>query len=198
MSFLTFSQELATAASLLGALHRLGHAGANGLVEDCPQTRLSESRSLHVLGSTNLLGDLETIVVADGSLLLVGEALEGLTLLAEVDLGAHEDDGRGGAVVGDLGVPLGADILEGGGVDDGEAEEEDVGLGVGERAEAIEVLLSGSVPEVEVPGLAIDHHVGVEVVEYRGVVVAGEGVLGVRDEEAGLAKEGKREKGTTG
>jgi hypothetical protein len=46
-------------------------------------------------------------------------------------------------VVRNLGVPLGADVLERAGVDDGEADQENIGLWVGERAETIIVLLSG-------------------------------------------------------
>ena len=48
-------------------------------------------------------------------------------------------------MVVDLGEPLLADVLEGGGGGDGKADEENVGLGVRERSEAVVIFLSGSI-----------------------------------------------------
>ena len=61
--------------------------------------------------------------------------------------------------------------------DDREADEEDVGLGVRERAETVVILLTGSIPETQVDGLAVDHHVGAVVVKHSRDVLAvvGEG-----------------------
>jgi hypothetical protein len=99
----------------------------------------------------------------------------------------YQQDGHTGCVVLDLGPPLALDVLEGVGRDDGEGDEEDVRLGIGQGAETVVVLLASCVPETEVHGLAVDHDVGAVVVEHGGDVLAGEGVGGVRDEEAGLA-----------
>ena len=60
-------------------------------------------------------------------------------------------------------------------------------MGVGEGSQAVVVLLAGRVPQAEVDGLAVDHHVRREVVEDGGDVLAGKGVRRVGDEEAGLA-----------
>lgn len=51
----------------------------------------------------------------------------------------------------DLGDPLLGDVVKGGGVDQTEAEEEDVGVGIGQRSEFIKLLLDGSKAESEVP-----------------------------------------------
>ena len=106
---------------------------------------------------------------------------------AQVGLGADEQLGRGRAVVHDLGVPLVARVLEGGRRGDREADEEDVRLRVGQRAETVVVLLAGRVPQAQVDGLVIYHHVGRIIIEYRRDVLAGEGVGGVGDQQAGLA-----------
>ena len=50
-------------------------------------------------------------------------------------------------MVFDLRAPFRRDVLEAGGRDDGEADEEDVRLRVGERAEAVVVLLAGGIPQ---------------------------------------------------
>ena len=42
---------------------------------------------------------------------------------------------------------LGFDVVEGGRADDGKADEEDIGLGVGKRAKAIVIFLSSSIPQ---------------------------------------------------
>lgn len=57
------------------------------------------------------------------------------------------------------------DVLERRRADEGEADEENVGLGVRERAKTIIVLLSGGIPESEVDGLSVNHHIGGVVVE---------------------------------
>lgn len=45
--------------------------------------------------------------------------------------------------------PLFSHVFEGGGRCDGEADEEDVGLGVGEGSEAVVVFLAGCIKEAE-------------------------------------------------
>jgi hypothetical protein len=145
---------------------------------------------------------------------------------------AHQNDRDAGRVVLNFREPLGLDcaprarrksalrvpppsaghrartVLEGDLGDDGEADQEDVGLRVRERAQAVIVLLAGRVPQAQVHGLAVDHHVGLGrapasqrhgrgvrvwgapshrvVIEHGGDVLAGEGVRGVRDEQARL------------
>ena len=49
---------------------------------------------------------------------------------------------------------------------DGEANENDVGIGVGERAKAIVVFLTGGIPQGELNVLSIDLHIGDVVLEH--------------------------------
>ena len=57
----------------------------------------------------------------------------------------------------DLRAPLGRHILEGGGADDGEADEEDVSLRIRQRSQAIVVLLTSCVPQAQRYGNAVTH-----------------------------------------
>jgi hypothetical protein len=59
-------------------------------------------------------------------------------------------------VVVDLGEPLLADVLKGGRGGDGETDEEDVGLRVGERAEPVVILLTSSIKQAERVRLVAD------------------------------------------
>jgi len=52
---------------------------------------------------------------------------------------------------------LGLDIVKRRRADDGEADEEDVGLGVRERAQPVVVLLASRIPQAQTDGLAIHH-----------------------------------------
>lgn len=81
-----------------------------------------------------------------------GEELVGVPEKGEGEIG-----GSWNYLVGDVG--------EGWGRDDGETDEEDVGLGVGERAETVVVFLAGGIPEAEGNGLSVDHDTGGVVVE---------------------------------
>ena len=113
----------------------------------------------------DLAAHLHGLLVADRFHALLAQAVERRRVLAQVELGADQDDGHVGRMVLDLGEPLGLDVVEGRGRDDAEADEEDVGLRVGERAQAVVVLLAGRVPQPERDGLAVDHDAGGVVVE---------------------------------
>jgi hypothetical protein len=59
-------------------------------------------------------------------------------------------------VVVDFGEPLLADVFEGGGGGHGEADEENIGLGVGQRAQTIVIFLTGGVEEAKGIGFVTD------------------------------------------
>ena len=98
---------------------------------------------------------------------------------SQVELRADEDHRHVGAVMLELGVPLLLHVLEGRARDEGEGDEEDVGLRVRERTQPVVILLPRGIPKAEVDRLAVDHHVRRVVVEHGRDVVLGEGVGGV-------------------
>jgi hypothetical protein len=61
-------------------------------------------------------------------------------------------------------------VVEGVGRVDGEADEDDVRIGVGERAQAVVVFLAGGIPQGQLDVLAIDLDVGDVVLEDGGDV----------------------------
>lgn len=171
--------------ALLGVFRR--EDGADSLVEDLHETLLSGGRALKVLDSADLGSLGLSLLLGDGRLVLLGELCDGVLVAAEIDLGADEDDGGGGAVVADLRDPLGAHVVERRGADDTEADEEDVGLGVRQGSETVVVLLAGGIPEAKVHRLAVHHKVGAVVVKHCRDVLAGERVCCETDQKASLS-----------
>lgn len=152
---------------------------ADGLVKDALEVSLRESRALEVLVSLNFLGTNEGLLIRYGLHALLSQRVEGGNVVAEIELGADEDDGNVGGVMVDFGVPLGADVVKGRRADDGKANEKDVCLGVGQRAKSLVIFLTSGIPETEADGLAINHDTGGVVVEDCRDVLAGEGIGGV-------------------
>ena len=81
---------------------------------------------------------------------------------------APPPSGSGAGSVNPAWTHLGADVLKWGRVDQREADEEDVRLRVGERPQSVVVLLTRRVPQAQVDGLPVHHHVGGVVVEPAG------------------------------
>jgi hypothetical protein len=181
--------EQVASSTLLGLTFldiRGGDNDADSLVEHGLETLLGEGRALHVLDGSDFLGHLHALLVGDGGLTLGTELLNGLLVLAKIELGTSEDDGGVGAVVRDLREPLGANVLEGGRVDDRVSDQEDISLGVGQGTKAIVILLTSSIPKTKVDGLAVDHDVSRVIVKDGGDVLTGEGVCSVRDQQTSL------------
>lgn len=161
--------------------------GSNSLVEDALEVALCKSRALHVLDCLDLLGDSNGLLVLDRCHLLLSQTFLGAFVIAKIELGSDQDNGNTGCVMLNLGVPLGLYVVKRRRADDGEADEEDVGLGVRERTKTVVILLTSSIPETKTDRLAIDHDTCGVVVEDSRNVFAGEGISRVRDQETGLA-----------
>ena len=61
---------------------------------------------------------------------------------------------------------LGSHVLVTGRADEGEADQEDVRLGVRERAETVVIFLTSGIPKPEGDSLAVDHDICRVVIEY--------------------------------
>lgn len=172
-----------------GSFRRSGlrvEESANSLAEHVLDAVLAEGRALHVLDCMDLAGERLALLQRYGRLVLIFQLLLHLRVVAQVALGAHEEDRHIGAVVRHLGMPFVLDVLVRGRAGDGEADDEHVGLGVGERTQAVVFLLSRRVPQVQADVPAIHVHLRAVVVEHGRDVLFGEGASGVGDEQAGF------------
>jgi hypothetical protein len=126
------------------------------LVKDILQLVLRQSRALHIFNCTQVLGHAVAVLLPNRLHLLASELLPNTGVIAQIGLGADDQAGNTGAVVVDLREPLFPDVLKGGRGGDGEADQEDISLGVGQRAQAIVILLTGGIEETESVGLITD------------------------------------------
>lgn len=95
-----------------------------------------------------------------GSLARPPQLVDRLGVIPEVLLAADEDDRQARAEVEDFGDPLLLDVVERVGRVDGEADEDNVRVGVRQRTESVVVLLAGGIPQRELDALAIDDNIG--------------------------------------
>lgn len=110
------------------------------------------------------------LLASDGPLARPPQLIDSLGVIPEILLAAHKDDGETRAEVKNLGDPLLLNVVERIGRVDGEADEDDVGIRVGEGTESVVILLSGGIPEGELDALAVDNNVGDVVLENGGNV----------------------------
>lgn len=178
-----YGNHLLQQHTLLGTLFRdwIQHC-LHSFRKHLPDTILQESRTLHVFNSPNLLGQGVALLLGSRSQALLLQLLHCFCIAPQVPLGAHQQDGHVGAVMRHLGVPLVPNIGMGGGAANRKADDENIGLGIGERAQAVILLLACCVPQVEADSAAVYAHLGAVVVEHCGNVLFGEGIGGIRDE----------------
>lgn len=100
-----------------------------------------------------------------------------------------------------------SDVVERWRADDGETDEEYIGLRIGEGSETVVILLASRIPQAQADGLAINHDTGGVVVKARMMgqlsargeegcssdlhsrdILAGEGIGGIRDKETSLRR----------
>lgn len=132
--------------------------GTNSLGEHVLDAVLAECRALHVLDGMDVAGECLALLQRYGSLVLIFQLLLDLRVIAQVTLGAHKEDRHVGTVVRHLGMPLVFDILVGGWAGDGEADDEHIGLRVGQRAQPVIFLLPCRVPQIQADGSSIHTH----------------------------------------
>jgi hypothetical protein len=119
------------------------------LIKHILQLVLRKGTAFHVLNGTELLSHALSILSPHWRHLLLGQLVFNAGVIPQIHLRAYDEAGNTGAVVVDLGKPLLANVLEGGGGGDAEADEEDVGLRIGEGAQSIVIFLTSGIEEAK-------------------------------------------------
>jgi len=160
---------------------------AGGILEDFPNAFACTSRALEIVSCADLLGDCLALLGSDRALGRPTEVVEGLGVPPEILLASDEDNRQAGAKVHHFRDPLFLDVFQRVGTIDGEADEDNVRVRIGERAETVIVFLSGRIPESELDAFAVDFDVGDVVFEYGRDIDLWECSLGEDDQETGLS-----------
>ena len=84
----------------------LGYNALNSLVKNTLQIPLRQRGALQILDRANLLSDLHGLLVLDGRHFALAQLLAHFRVVAQVELGAHQNDGDAWGVVLDFGEPL--------------------------------------------------------------------------------------------
>ena len=132
-------QETTPSFFLLFLRHQRHHYR---FIKDVLESLLCQRTALDEHDGLQLLGKALALLLAHRLLLVLGQLLQGLGVVPQVHLGAHQEEGRLGAVALDLRHPLLLGVLVGGWRDHAEADQEDVGLGVRQGPQSVVVLLA--------------------------------------------------------
>lgn len=120
---------------------RVPQAHSDGGVKHLLQVLLCQCRALDVRDRAHFFRQRPGVLLQHRPLPPSGQLDQHLHVLPQVALSAHQQDGGQGAAAADLGDPLLPDVLEGGGADHAEAEQQGVGSAVAEVAQLVEFIL---------------------------------------------------------
>lgn len=139
-----------------------------GLIEHALKVPLCECGTFQILMRPDLFGHLQRLFVRHRLHPLLSKRVHCTSVFSQVQLRADQNDGDVWRVVLYFWKPLGLYVVEGRGADDGETNQEYIGLWVGQGSQSVVILLASSVPESQADGLSIDHDAGGVVIEAIG------------------------------
>lgn len=103
---------------------------------------LRQSRTLHIVMSSDPVCQPLGPAEVHGSGAQLVQMDKDLHIVAKVRLSSNQDNGRGRVARADLWDPFGGDVFEGDGVDQAEAEDEHVHMGIAQRTQMAKLLLA--------------------------------------------------------
>lgn len=115
--------------------------GKNSRVKYVLEVVLRQSRTLQVVASSDPACQPSGPAVGHWFGAALGQVNQDVHILAKVRLGPNQDNWRGPVPGADLWDPFGCNVLEGDGVDQAEAQDEDIHVGITERAKMPKLLL---------------------------------------------------------
>lgn len=172
--------------SFFGSWWRWVEVKADRFCEHVAHAVLVERWALNVLAGLNLSGQRCALLLADRWLVVLLQLLQNLWVISQILFSPHQQNGHIRAVLEHLGVPLQLDVLIGRRAGDAEADDEDVGLRVGEGPQTVVFLLTRRVPQVQTDGSGVYCQLCAVVVEDSRDVFSRKGVGGERNQEAGF------------
>jgi hypothetical protein len=159
--------RLPALSAATGARHE---SGACGMLENLTDTLVGLGGALKVLVGADLLANLLTLLGRNRLLASLPQLLNSLLVVTQILLASNEDDRQTLAEVQNLGDPLLLNVVKGVRRVNSEADQNDMRVGVRERAKTVVILLASSIPKGQLNVLAIDFDIGDVVLEDGGDV----------------------------
>jgi hypothetical protein len=169
-----------------GATAARHESGTGGVLEDLTNALVRLGGALKVLVGADLLANLLTLLGRNRLLASLPQLLNSLLVVTQILLASNEDDRQTLAEVQNLGDPLLLNVVEGVRRVDSEADQNDMRVGVRERAKTVVILLASSIPKGQLNVLAIDFDIGDVVLEDGGNVDLRESALGEDNQQTGF------------
>lgn len=114
----------------------------NSTVKHIFEVMLRQSRTLHIVVSSDPACQSSGLTVGHWFGSLLSQLNQNVHVVAKIRLSPNQNDGRGLISSTDLWDPFGGDVLKGDRVDQAEAQDEDIDVGIAQRAKMSELLLS--------------------------------------------------------
>jgi len=138
---------LATLSALAALPLAVGEGCTCRVLKDLPDALACLCRALDVLDGADSLLHFLALLHGDWLLGSLVQLLNGLGVESQILLAAYKDNREPGAEVQDFGDPLLLNIVERIGRVDGETDEDDMRVWVGEGSESIVILLASRIPQ---------------------------------------------------
>jgi len=172
---------------LLATLAPGKESSTSRILEHLPNTLASSSRALEVLLGANLLCHSHTLLGSHWPLVRLPQLIDHPWITSEILLAGNQDYRKARAEMHDLRDPLLLNVVQRVGGVDGEADQDDMGVGIAERAETVIVFLSSRIPQGKLDVLPIDLDIGHIILEHSGNVNLRESSFREDDQQASLS-----------
>jgi len=138
---------------------------SGSVLEDFPDTLTRPGRAFQIMLSTDLLRNCHTFFRGYGPLTCLPEFINDSWIATKILLATDENDGQASAEMHDLGNPLLLHVVKRVGGIDGEADKNDMRVGVAQGPETVIVFLACGIPQGQLDMFAVDLDIGDIVLE---------------------------------
>jgi len=176
------------AALLLPAALVPGKESSTGrILEHLSNALAGSSRALEVLFSADLLCHGHTLLRGHWPLVRLPQLIDHPRIASEILFAGDQDYRKARAEVHNLRDPLLLNVVQRVRGVNGEADQDDMGVGITERTETVIVLLSSRIPQGKLDVLSIDFDIGHIVLEHGGNINLRESSFREDDQQASLS-----------
>jgi len=163
-----------------------GEGGPGRVLEHLLHAFACPGRALEIFVGVDLLGDSVSFFRGNGLLVCLAELLDRLGIVTQILFAANEEDGETSAEVQDLSNPLLLNVIKRVRCVDGEADQDDMRIGVRQGTETVIIFLTSGIPQGELDVLSLHFDIRNVVLEDSRNVHLRELALREHDQQTGF------------